>query len=32
VEVPLEKGPIKVELRGRHSEIFHCAGEGVKRL
>ncbi len=32
VEVPLEKGPIKVELRGRHSEIFHCAGESVKRL
>ncbi len=32
VEVPLEKGPVKVELRGRHSEIFHCTGDSVKRL
>lgn len=32
VEVPLEKGPIKLELRGRHSEIFHCTGDSVKRL
>jgi hypothetical protein len=28
----LEKGHITVELRGRHSEIFHCMGESVKRL
>ena len=32
VEVPLEKNLITVELRGRHSEIFHCVPEGVKRL
>jgi hypothetical protein len=32
VEVLLEKGRITVELRGRHSEIFHCMGESVKRL
>ena len=32
VEVPLEKNHITVELRGRHSEIFHCVAEGVQRL
>jgi hypothetical protein len=32
VEVPLEKSHITVEVRGRHSEIFHCVGESVKRL
>jgi hypothetical protein len=32
VEVPLEQGSITVELRGRHSEIFHRVGESVKRL
>ncbi len=32
VEVPLEQGNITVELRGRHSEIFHRVGESVKRL
>jgi hypothetical protein len=32
VEVPLENSRITVELRGRHSEIFHCTGAGVKRL
>jgi hypothetical protein len=32
VEVPLEKGRITVELRGRHTEIFHCVGESVTRL
>ena len=32
VEVPLEKGHITVELRGRHSEIFHCMDQSVKRL
>ncbi len=32
VEVPLERGPITVELRGRHSEMFHCEGSNVKRM
>jgi hypothetical protein len=32
VEVSLEKSRISVELRGRHSEIFHCRGENVTRL
>jgi hypothetical protein len=32
VEVPLERGPITIELRGRHSEIYHCVGESVKRM
>jgi hypothetical protein len=32
VEVPLENSRITVELRGRHSEIFHCTSAGVKRL
>jgi hypothetical protein len=32
VEVPLEQSRIKVDVRGRHSEIFHCTGESVKRL
>ncbi|MEY5015613.1 MAG: hypothetical protein RIS92_1971 [Verrucomicrobiota bacterium] len=32
VEVALEKGRIKVELRGRHSEIFHCQGSSLKRM
>jgi hypothetical protein len=32
VEVPLEKGSISVELRGRHTEIFHCERGSVKRL
>ena len=32
VEVPLEKGSITVELRGRHTEIFHCEGKSMKRL
>jgi len=32
VEVLLEKSRITVELRGRHSEIFHCVAEGVQLL
>jgi hypothetical protein len=32
VEVPLERSNITVEVRGRHSEIYHCVGESVKRL
>ncbi len=32
VEVPLEQSRIKVDVRGRRSEIFHCTGESVKRL
>ena len=32
VEAPLEKGSITVELRGRHTGIFHWIGESVKRL
>jgi hypothetical protein len=32
VEVPLEQGSISLELRGRHSEVFHCMGESLKRL
>ncbi len=32
VEVPMEKNRISVELRGRHTEIFHCVAENVKRL
>jgi hypothetical protein len=32
VEVPLEQSSITVELRGRHSEVFHRVGESVKRL
>jgi hypothetical protein len=32
VEVPLEQNHIKVDVRGRRSEIFHCTGESVKRL
>ena len=32
VEVPLEKGRITVELRGRHSEVFHCVGGSVKQM
>ena len=32
VEVPLEQSSITVELRGRHSEVFHRVGESMKRL
>jgi hypothetical protein len=32
VEVPLEQGSISLELRGRHSEVFHRMGESLKRL
>ena len=32
VEVPLEKGNITLEVRGRHSEIFHCVGESIRRM
>jgi hypothetical protein len=32
VEVPLEHNHITVQLRGRHSEIFHCGPQGVRRL
>jgi hypothetical protein len=32
VEVFLDKNRITVEIRGRHSEIFHCIAEEVKRL
>ena len=31
-EVPLEQGSISLELRGRHSEVFHHMGETLKRL
>ena len=32
IELPLENSRITVELRGRHSEIYHCTSAGVKRL
>jgi hypothetical protein len=32
VEVPLEAGGVKVEIRGRHSEVFHFQGGNVSRL
>jgi hypothetical protein len=32
VEVPLEGNSITVELRGRHSEVFHCENGKVTRL
>jgi hypothetical protein len=32
VEVPLEKSGITVEIRGRHSEVFHCESGRVTRL
>jgi hypothetical protein len=32
VEVPLERGSITVELRGRHSEVFHCENGKLTRL
>jgi hypothetical protein len=32
VEVPLEQGSISLELRGRHSEVFHRMGESLRRL
>ena len=32
VELPLERKSISVELRGRHTEIFHCVDASVKRL
>jgi glucose-6-phosphate dehydrogenase assembly protein OpcA len=32
VVVPLENGSVDLEVRGRHTEIFHCMGSNVKRL
>ena len=32
VELPVEKGSLPVELRGRHTELFHVVGTNLQRL
>jgi hypothetical protein len=32
VEVPLEKGSLTVELRGKHTELFRVVGTNLQRL
>jgi hypothetical protein len=32
VEVPVEKGSLTVELRGKHTELFHVVGTNLQRL